>query len=73
MLTLSFLMMIRNARKGGVGSRYVKSNRQYAQQKLIENRKILEERASKAHEESKKKKELIQQRVLSEVCPRNYG
>ena len=31
----------------------------YAQQKLIENRKILEERASKAHEESKKKKELI--------------
>ena len=34
---------------------------------------MLEERASKALEETKKKKELIQQRVLSEVCPRNYG
>ena len=33
---------------------------------------MLDERASKALE-GLKRKELIQQRVLSEVCPRNYG
>ena len=38
----------------------------------MDNKVLLDERASKALE-GLKRKELIQQRVLSEVCPRNYG
>ena len=44
----------------------------YAQQKLADNKVLLDERASKALE-GLKRKELTQQRVLSEVRPRNYG
>lgn len=44
----------------------------YAQEKLVENKILLNEKSSKALEYSKRK-ELIEQRVLSEVKPLNFG
>ena len=44
----------------------------FAKQKLDDNKKILEDNAIKALE-GIKRKELISQRVLTDVCPRNYG
>ena len=44
----------------------------FAQQKLVDNRIMIQERMSKALE-GVRKKEVVEQRVLSEVCQRNYG
>jgi len=44
----------------------------FAQQKLVDNRIMIQERASKAAE-GVRRKEVVEQRVLSEVCQRNYG
>lgn len=44
----------------------------YAQEKLVENKILLNEKSTKALEYTKRK-ELIEQRVLSEVKPMNFG